>query len=394
VNIVHLLASPFLGGIERQVIGLAQHLSPDYQSVFLSYPERGQCGPFLTEAQRLGFEATALRYNAPHYGRAVEELTDRLRRLPADILCCHGYKPDVLGWLAGRRAGIPVVAVAHGWTAATLKVRFNELVDRLALRGMDRVVCVSEGQASKVRRWGVPARRVVVIRDSVQVDRFDEPDPAIRVRLLRLFADPPRLIVGAAGRLSPEKGFHLLVSAAERILAADRSIGFVLYGDGPLRDDLRRRIASAGLEDRFILGGFCTELDRILPHLDVVVLPSFTEGLPNILLEAGAAYVAVVATAVGGTPEAVVDGRTGYLVAPGDSDALARRISDLLNDPVERRAMGRRGRARVEEQFTFQGQAQLYERLFDELVRRPRTSCEVPSAAARAPVNVPPASRS
>jgi glycosyltransferase involved in cell wall biosynthesis len=372
-TVVHLVASPFLGGIERQTVGLARYLSPRYRSVLLSFPERGLCRPFLDEAGRLGLAASALEYNAPHYRRATNELAGHLRRLRARVLCCHGYKPDVLGWLAGRRVGIPVVAIAHGWTAATLKVRLNEALDRLVLHGMDRVVCVSEGQAARVRRAGVPPRRIVVIRDAIEVERFDDPapTPATRAWLAGLFPKPPRLIVGAAGRLSPEKGFHLLVEAARRIARTDLSPGFVLFGDGPLRDDLSRRIAAAGLEGQFLLAGFRSDLDRILPHLDVLVLPSYTEGLPNILLEANAARIPVVATAVGGTPEAVVDGENGYLVPPGDPAALANRIGDLLNDSGSRQAMGRRGRARVEELYTFQGQCRQYEELFDRLVRPP-----------------------
>src|SRR4051794_36504516 len=125
MNILHLAASPFIGGMERQMIGLAQHLPARYRSQFLSFPERGLCQPFLDEARRLGFEATALEHNAPHYRLAVNDLVGHLRKFRADILCCHGYKPDLLGWLAGRRLGLPVIAITHGWTAATFKVRLN-----------------------------------------------------------------------------------------------------------------------------------------------------------------------------------------------------------------------------------------------------------------------------
>ena len=349
------------------MIGLARHLPPSYRSVFLSFPERGLCRPFLDEARRHGFESAALEHNAPQYRLAVRELVAYLRISRTDILCCHGYKPDVLGWLAGRRIGIPVIAIAHGWTGSTAKVRLNERLDRLVLRGMDRVVAVSAGQADKVQRAGVPARRIIVIHDAVQVDRFDDPDPEVRGWLTGLFPDPPRLIVGAAGRLSPEKGFHLLVDAARRNAARFPAVGYVLFGDGALREDLACRINAAGLAGRFLLAGFRNDLDRILPHLDILALPSYTEGLPNIVLEANAARIAVVATAVGGTPEAIMDGHTGYLVPPDDPVTLARRIGELLDDADKRQAMGRRGRERVEAHFNFLGQSQQYASLFDEL---------------------------
>src|ERR1700682_2729412 len=114
--VVHLRASPFLGGPERQVLGLARSLPADCRSVFLSFAERGLSRPFLDRAAADGFQAVCLKENAPHFFRAAHEVADWLRRLGADVLCCSGYKPDLIGWLAARQAGAPVVAIAHGWT--------------------------------------------------------------------------------------------------------------------------------------------------------------------------------------------------------------------------------------------------------------------------------------
>ena len=95
------------------------------------------------------------------------------------MLCCSGYKPDLIGWLAARRAGVPVVAIAHGWTAATCKVRFYEALDRWVMRRMDAVVCVSEAQGVKVRRAGVPPERAPVIRNAIRAEAFGPPDPGL-----------------------------------------------------------------------------------------------------------------------------------------------------------------------------------------------------------------------
>ncbi len=220
-------------------------------------------------------------------------------------------------WRRGGRS-VPVIAMSHGWTAETWKVRVYETLDRACLRRMDRVVCVSEGQAEKVRRAGVRADRVAVIRNAVRAERFDHADPADRRVLEAMFPQAPERIVGSAGRLSPEKGFGVLVEAAAIVARSDPGAGFIHFGDGPLRETIQRRIAELGLERRFILAGFRDDLDRFLPHWDLSVLPSFTEGLPTVVLESYAAGVPVVATAVGGTPEAVADGVDGYLVPPGD----------------------------------------------------------------------------
>src|SRR5947209_865839 len=188
--IVHLLASPFFGGPERQVLGLARSLPPEYRTVFLSFAERGLSIPFLEKARQHGFEAVCLKHNAPFLRRAANEIAGHLRRVGARVLCCSGYKPDVIGWLAARQAGVPVLSISHGWTAVTIKVRLNEILDRLVLHGMDRVVCVSEGQAVKVRRAGVAPGRVVVIRNAVGRDSFRDPDPQYRHEMLGMFARP------------------------------------------------------------------------------------------------------------------------------------------------------------------------------------------------------------
>jgi glycosyltransferase involved in cell wall biosynthesis len=365
--IVHLLASPFFGGPERQVLGLARAHPPAYRTVFLSFAERGLSVPFLEKARQHGFEAVGLRHNAPFLRRAANEIASHLRRVGARLLCCSGYKPDVIGWLAARLAGVPVIAIAHGWTAVTLKVRLNEMLDRLVLHGMDRVVCVSEGQAAKVRRAGVAPARVVVIRNAVGRESFQEPDPRFRQELLGKFAQPPRWLVGAAGRLSPEKGFDQLVEAARVVQKHHPAAGFVVFGDGLLREALTRRVAACGLGERFVFAGFRGDLEKCLPNLDVFVQPSFTEGLPVAVLEASAAGLPVVATAVGGTPEVVADGSTGFLVPAGRPDALAEKLDVLLRDAALRQRLGGQGRRRVEEAFTFEAQSDRYQRLFAEM---------------------------
>jgi glycosyltransferase involved in cell wall biosynthesis len=371
MKVVHLMASPFLGGPERQALGLARHLPASTRTIFLSFAEGGRAQPLLEEARRLGFEAIELRANAPHFFRAANEVEDHLRRSGADLLLCSGYKPDIIGWLAARRAGVPAVAVAHGWTAATRKVRLNEALDRWVLRRLACTVCVSEDMAVRVRRAGVPPDRVTVIRNAIDTPTLDHPDPAYRQMLQGLFARPRTHLIGSAGRLSPEKGFDQLIEAAALVTQAEPDAGFVVFGEGPLRAALSRLITERGLEGRFVLGGFRSEMPSLLPHFDLAVLSSYTEGLPVIVLEALAAAVPVVATAVGGTPEVLEDGVHGYLVRPGDPVALADRILRLLRSEADRREMGGRGRQRVREQFTFAAMALQYQQLFDRLSRSP-----------------------
>jgi glycosyltransferase involved in cell wall biosynthesis len=372
VRVVQLMTSPFFGGPERLILGLVGSLPSSFRGAFVLFPDRGKSEAFRRRILERGREATSLAHDTPHFLAMVRELTGRLRQWRADVLCCHGYKADIVGLLAARRAGVPVIAMSHGWTAETWKVRAYEALDRAFLRRMDRVVCVSEGQAEKVRQAGVHPERVMVIRNAVQAERFDHPDPADRQVLEGMFPQAPERIIGSAGRLSPEKGFGVLVEAASLVVRSDPGAGFIHFGDGPLRETIRRRIGELGLESQFILAGLRDDLDRFLPHWDLSVLPSFTEGLPTVVLESYAAGVPVVATAVGGTPEAVADGVDGYLVPAGEPTALARRILDVLGLD-DRRGMGRRGRQRICDEFSFDVQARRFQGVCEGLVNwRPR----------------------
>jgi glycosyltransferase involved in cell wall biosynthesis len=367
VIVAHLTASTFFGGPERQMLGLAGALTPRVRSLIFSFREGGRCQAFLNAAHDAGIHAQALRNDTPWLRAAVREMAGLLAEFDVNVLCCHGYKADLVGCLAAQRCGIPVVGVSRGWTAENFKVRVYEWLDKRFLRWMNRVVCVSDGQAEKVRRAGVEPSRVAVIRNAIDVNRFASPDRGCLCELHDHFPTPRRVIIASAGRLSPEKGFDVLLEAAARVVAQDDSAGFIHFGDGPQRERMLKRIAALGLQHSFVLAGMRNDLDRLYPFFDLLVLPSHTEGLPNVVLEAFAARVPVVATAVGGTPEVVEDGINGHLVPPADPERLAARILNMLRDDERRLTMGEQGYRRVCDDFTFAAQARAYERLFAEL---------------------------
>ncbi len=211
-------------------------------------------------------------------------------------------------------------------------------------------------------------RKIVVIPNAIDASRFAGADPSARQELEALFPRPRRWIVGAAGRLSPEKGFSVLVDAAERVTLSLPDAGFVLFGEGVLRPALTQQISARGLSDRFLLAGFRSDLDRLLPGLDLLVQSSFTEGMPNAVLEACAAGIPVVATAVGGTPEILEEPTSDLLVPPGDPEALAERICSVLANDQRRIELAERAREHVLSRFTFTAQAELYRNLFGELI--------------------------
>jgi len=368
MRLAHLTASTFFGGPERQMLGLAECLAPDDPVTFLSFAEGGRCEAFLEHVRAAGFTGTRLDHDSPHVRSGVRELADRFRSF--DAVLCHGYKANLLGRVAARRVGIPAVAVSRGWTGENRKVRAYEWLDRRHLRWMDHVVAVSDGQADKVRRAGVPASRLTVIRNSARLKAFASVDASYRERLHGYFpGDAAVRVVAAAGRLSPEKGFTLFVDAAKTIIDAFPAARFVLFGEGAERAAIESRIRELGLGGKFVLAGFRGDLDAFLPWADVMVQTSFTEGMPNVLLEASAAGVPSVATAVGGSAEVVADGETGILVKSGDVDAVAAGVLSLLRDDDRRGRFGKAARQKMRDEFTFESQARGYRDLLARLAR-------------------------
>ena len=371
MNVVHLTDSPFFGGPERQMLGLAVNLPKSINTTILCFRDNGSSAPFV---QRLGeskVDARVLTHANPHFVAMVADVIGELKAKRAHVLISHGYKADILGLFAARIARVPILSVSRGWTGHTRKVRLNEALDRLALRHVDGVVCVSDGQATKVRRAGVPADRVHVIRNAIDTTRFAVADPASRSTLQAMFPTPRDVIVAGVGRLSPEKGFDVLIEAARITTARVPGAGFVLLGDGPERSALEDRVRAAGLEGRVAFAGFRSDVDRLLPGADILAQSSHTEGLPNVVLEACAAGIPVVATAVGGTGEVIRDGANGFLVEPANPVALADRLLELMVSADLRQSMGERGREVVRREFSFADQCAKYERLFASPVLSP-----------------------
>jgi glycosyltransferase involved in cell wall biosynthesis len=369
MHLVHLTASTLFGGPERQMLGLSTHLPDSIRTTILSFAEGGRAEAFMSAAAAAGVSACTLDHDTPQLRASLRELTRRLHDLRATHLLCHGYKANLIGRVAAHNNGLPAIAVSRGWTGEDRKVRLYERLDRWHLKRMDHVVAVSAGQAAKVRACGVPEANLSIIRNAARLDAFASVDPTARSRLRSHFQKPVEIIILAAGRLSPEKGFDTLIDAAAMLPA---TIGVVLFGEGGERSRLEAMIVERNLADRVAMPGHVADLDRLLTGADMMALPSHTEGLPNVILEASAAGLPVVATAVGGTPEVVAEGETGVLVEPGHAWKLAAKLAQLAVDAGLRRRMGDAGRALMHREFTFAAQAGHYQHLLQSMASATR----------------------
>jgi glycosyltransferase involved in cell wall biosynthesis len=279
-----------------------------------------------------------------------------------DVLHAHGYKTNLYARLAARKCRAALVSTAHTWQSQhQLIMRLYATLDRLVLRQFDRVATVSDVLALDLKSAGVDPVRVTTIPNGVETWQRSDVVPVFPD-----WSDGP--IVGMIARLAPEKGGDVLLRAAPAVLAGFPDARFVLVGDGPCRPAWESLARQLGISERAIFTGTRSDVRNIYARLDVVVLPSFNEGLPMCLLEAMSAGRPVIATPVGAVVKLVIPGETGLLVPTGDADELAKAIQRLLGDREEARRLGENARAHVEAGFTAGIMTRRYLNLYYEAI--------------------------
>jgi glycosyltransferase involved in cell wall biosynthesis len=351
LRILHLIASNFVGGPERQILHHADNAaSPSLEIWVGSFRTELAQGEILRRAQEMGLptlELSSSRFDP----RTIFELAQLLRQKQITLVCSHGYKANLVAWAASRLAGCTHISFVRGWTAETWKVKLYECLDRLILRRADWVVCVSQAlaeQAGKKRR----GRRapIVIPNAALFLAEKDVASPVDRRSLRRALGLPENAaLVCTLGRLSAEKGHRYLLQCLPGLVSRISNLRIVLLGEGRERSRLEAQLVRSGMQNYVIFAGFRNDVRPWIQACDVIVNPSLTEGMPNVLLEAMALGTAVVATRVGGVPDLIEDRESGLLVPPSNASALANAICDLFADPAEALRLSRNAQARVQE---------------------------------------------
>ncbi|HEY1379580.1 MAG TPA: glycosyltransferase [Gemmataceae bacterium] len=359
------------GGPEKTLLNSPRFLTDSYR-MRLAYV-RPEGDPAYDMPQRAAAQAVELADVPERSGadpRTVWRLAREVAAFRPDVLHAHDYKTNLLGLVLGRCFRIPVVTTLHGYVERGGRLEAYYLADRLALPLMDHVVSVSDDLDDHARATRVPRRRRSLIENAIDTDQYARrSDPAAAKR--RWGLPENGFVVGAIGRLSPEKGFDVLIRAAAQLCRAGTDLHVVIAGEGAARPDLEALIAELGVGDRVRLLGHCGDTRGLYEALDLFVLSSYREGLPNVLLEALAMEVPVVATRVAGVPRLIRDGETGILVDPGSVDSLAAAMARLLGDPEARGRLAAGGRRLVVDRFSFAARMNKVRAVYDRLLDRP-----------------------
>ena len=370
MRILHLIDSGGMYGAESFVISLMKAQRDLGNEIVL-----GSLGDYglgvkeieqVAEASQFCVKRFRMRKGPNLFGSM--EILKQAERGAFDLVHTHGYKADILmGLIAWRQRGFGLIATVHGWTSVEglSRLQLYEWLDRKMLRAMDAVVVVSDPLFADpcVKRI---RKKLYIIHNGIALDTDCKKRETLEDPITN-FAQGA-FIVATIGRLSPEKGHRMLLNAFKLFLQKGILAKLVIIGDGAERGELLRAASHEGLGNDVLLAGYRSDAKKFLPLFDVFVLPSLTEGTPITLLEAMAAGVPVVATAVGGVPDVLDYGAAGIIVEPNIPESIAHALLKLYRSPELRQQLARRAYERLVKKYSIQACAQSYQHVYEKVL--------------------------
>ena len=359
MKILHVESGMHLYGGAKQVVYLLDGLQQRGVESVLVCPK----GSAVAEAVRgLGIRVHEITMRGDHDLPLIWRLKRLMQQERADLVHLHSRRgADILGGIAARLAGVRVVVSRRVDNPET------RLAVKLKYRLYDRVITISQGIADVLVEEGLPSEKLVCVRSAVDAVAYQKAcDPAWFQETFQLNGD--EVVMGMVAQLIPRKGHRVMLEAMSRLVGRFPAARLLVFGRGPLEEELAQWVDELQLQRQVTLAGFRTDLDRVLPCLDMLVHPALMEGLGIALLQAASAGLPIVAVNAGGMPEAVEDGVNGRLVGAGNVDELAEAVGELLSDEALRRRMGEAGRKKMLQAFSIDGMVEGNLKVYSQLI--------------------------
>lgn len=358
IRVLTLIESPTVTGPARNIIEfgklgvVAEPGLPAVETMVVTYCRGAGESPVAAAARNAGLPVATISERHRWDTQAIPQLRRIIAEYRPDILESRNIKSHFLVRALGLYRQYPWVAWNHGYTERDWLDRVYSQLDRWSLQAAFRVVTVCRPFAETLERRGIDRRKITILHNFVKPF---VPAPTEDVeRLRRSLGVQNQAVVLAVGRLSSEKGHAILLQAAARLEKMNEVPDFrvVVVGDGPEKENLLRLMARLGIGRRIMMEGFQPDVRPYYCLSTLLALPSYSEGSPNVLLEAMAAGLPIAATDAGGVPEILEDGISGLLVQPGDPQAMAEAILRILQDNDLALKLGAAARSRVESEYT------------------------------------------
>ena len=309
----------------------------------------------------------------PFDWKVIQRLAGICREERVEIWHGHDYKSNALGLLLKPFWPMRLVTTVHGWVKHTRRTPLYYGIDRFCLKHYEVVVCVSNDLYEECLDLGTPKDRCILIENGIDVEQFRRcRSTAEAKQSLGIPAD--RLLIGAVGRLSEEKGFDLLIRAVDRLIASGCDVELRIVGEGDQHAHLDALIRELRRENRIRLAGFQRDTIPVFEAMDVFALSSLREGLPNVVLEAMAMKTPVVATRIAGIPRVIRHQKNGLLVDPGSVEALVEALERLIHAPELRIELAEAGRETIENHHGFAARMDKIRVVYDGLFAGPSST--------------------
>lgn len=361
-RVLHIIPTLDRSGAEKQLSLLATALSREAFDPHVCVLTRG--GPYEADLKRAGIPVIPIGKSFKVDPAAFLRLKRHITALAPDVVHTWLFAANSYGRAAALAAGVKHLIAAER-CVDPWKVWHELAIDRWLGRRSDRIVVNSSGIRDFYVRHGLPPEKFAVIANGI----LPAPAGGARDELLAELGLPQNVrLIGAVGRLWPQKRMKDLIWAADLLKVIRDDVHLLIIGDGPQRARLERFRRQVRIEDKVHFLGHRGDVARWMPHFDLLWLASEYEGLPNVILEAMAAGVPVVASDISGNRDLVVPDETGYLVPVGDRAALARQANKLLDDVDLARRLGDAGRQRVLREFTVERMVERHEQLYREVI--------------------------
>jgi glycosyltransferase involved in cell wall biosynthesis len=362
------------GGPDKTILNSPRFLEPrGYRNLcaYLHHPADAGFDILRVRAESWNAPLISILDHGPLDWRVFTQLLAVCRRERVAIWHGHDYKTNALGLLLRRFWPMRLVTTVHGWGVKhTRRTTLYYAIDRRCLPHYEVVIAVSSDLHQSCLEYGVPAERCILVENGIDTEQFARTQDREHAKA-RFGVPRGRLLIGAIGRLSEEKGFDRLIRAADRLIASGAEVELRIAGDGNQASGLHELIRSLGQEDRIRLIGFQSDTRPFFEAMDIFALSSLREGLPNVVLEAMAMEVAVVATRIAGVPRLVEHEENGMLVDVRDAEQLASTLARLAADGRLRARLGKAGRRTVESRYSFEQRMERIREIYDGLLAIP-----------------------
>lgn len=371
LQILDLRDSPWVDGPGRTILQSAGMVDNQRCEIIVGAFKGDSHGEhaYMSQAEAMQLRVLPIRENSAFDRQVIRQIMESIDRLSIDILHTHDFRSDLFGLLCAKRAKIPVVSTCHGWIANNLKGKVYTQLDRFMLRFFDRVITVSDVMRGQLRDWGIKDERLTVIPNALVIDDY-RPDKSNQMFRQELGLSATTKLIANIGRLSPEKGQDIFLHAAKQLLATNPDLCFVLIGIGLQQDYLQQLARDLGIASNVVFAGYRKDMHDIYNSLDLVVQSSYTEGMPNVILESLLMQVPVVATRVGGTGEVVQHEYSGLLIDANNLPQLVAGMADYLDNPQRHRYMVDMGRQYVIEHFDHNHRVSRLMDVYDQVAGR------------------------